>query len=84
MKISRHILADQLMRYLENRISLAELVSWAEDAMMDGAIADDDVVRDGIARLGLADVAAFGLTWEEIRTILASLGYRPKLAFEPV
>jgi len=86
MKISREVLADQLTGYLNDRISLSELVSWAEDAMMDGQIADGDydVVRDAIARLGLADIAAFGLTWEEARAILISLGYRPKLAFERV
>ena len=37
--------------------------------------ADRDNVRDIVARLGLADVKAFGLTWEDCETFLNRLGY---------
>jgi len=43
---------------------------------------DFDLIRDIVAKLGVADVAAFGLTWEDAKSMLESLGYRPKLAFE--
>ena len=52
--------------------------------MAEGKIEDRDleVVRDIIARLGLSDVTAFGLTWEDIKEFLERLGYRPKVEFE--
>ena len=36
-------------------------------------------VRDVIARLGLADVRAFSLTWRDCETMLQQLGYRLQL-----
>lgn len=33
-------------------------------------------IRDAVARLGLAEVAAFGLTWEDSVEMLSRLGYR--------
>jgi hypothetical protein len=46
--------------------------------MREGEFAEPDfaVIRDVVARLGLADVAAFGLTWEDAVEILSRLGYR--------
>ena len=32
-------------------------------------------IRDVVARLGLADVRAFGLTWEDCEELLKRLGY---------
>jgi hypothetical protein len=34
-----------------------------------------DEIRTAIARLGVADVRAFGLTWEDCTQLLNSLGY---------
>ncbi len=45
--------------------------------MMDGEF--DPVhlstIRDVVARIGVADVRAFGLTWEDCEQLLAQLGY---------
>ncbi len=84
MKITRDILADHLKSYLNGQIALKSLVSWAEDAMFEGEFedCDFDLIREIVAKLGVADVAAFGLTWEDARSMLESLGYRPMLAFE--
>ena len=38
-----------------------------------------DAIRDVVARLGLADVRAFGLTWEECENLLKQLGYNARL-----
>ena len=86
MRVTRDILAEQLKAYLNGQLSLSNLVSWAENVMMDGEIDDVcyDLIRDIVAQLGVADVAAFGLTWENARSMLESLGYRPKLAFETI
>ena len=78
MIITRQVVADQLSAYLQGRQRLADVVSWAEEAMREGDFdeADFRVIRDVVARLGLADVAAFGLTWEAAVEMLSRLGYR--------
>jgi hypothetical protein len=37
------------------------------------------VLRDIVSRLGLADVRAFGLQWEDCEEFLSRLGYRVRL-----
>ena len=77
MKITRKKVAARLVDYLNQRISLAELVDWAENVMLEDEIANDDfeVIREIVAHLGVADVKAFGLTWETVASDLARLGY---------
>lgn len=79
--ITREMLASRLTDYLKREISLAELVDWAERAMMDEDFEERsfEVVRDITSRLGLADVRAFGLTWEDCERYLSRLGYRAKV-----
>lgn len=81
MIITKQILATQLLSYLQHKTNLAELVDWAESAFMDGDIQGDDseVVRDILARLGLADVKTFGLLWEECEDMMRKLGYSLKI-----
>jgi hypothetical protein len=57
------------------------LVDWAENAMMEGEFdeRDMDALRRVIARLGVADVRAFGLTWEECEQALRQLGYSARV-----
>jgi precorrin-4 methylase len=38
-----------------------------------------DRIRDVVARLGVADVRAFGLTWENCEQFLQSLGYSARI-----
>jgi len=75
--ITREAVTEKLAAYLRHDLSLAELVSWAELALMDGKFdpAHFATIRDVIARLGVADVRAFGLTWEDCEQLLALLGY---------
>ena len=37
---------------------------------------DHDIIRDVVARLGLADVRMFGLSWDDCYQFLAQLGYQ--------
>ena len=74
MQITRQIVADQLGTYLSYQMSLEELVDWAELQMMEAEF-ESTIVRDAVARLGVADVRAFGLTWEECRRLLSTLGF---------
>lgn len=85
MKISRKTVAGKLADYLHHQLSLAQLVDWAEKAMMDGEFEakDHDTMRDAVARLGVADVRAFGLTWEDCERFLEQLGYVARIEIVP-
>ncbi len=78
MKITRQIAADMIANYLHGKLSQTELVDWAERAMMDAEFGETDieVLSDIIGRLGLADVAEFGLRWQDCEEFLRRLGYR--------
>ena len=77
MRVARQTVANQLAAYLHHEITLAQLVDWAENSLLDGAFAPRDatLLSAVIARLGLADVRAFGLTWDDCEQFLAQLGY---------
>ena len=77
MQHTREAVAHKLAAYLHHEISLDELVAWANVAMMEGDFEEAyyDAIRDAVARLGLADVQAFELTWEDCANILKQLGY---------
>jgi hypothetical protein len=66
-----------IIRHLDVDTTLAELVDWAESMMMEADFEDQDfeTLRDIISRLGLADVKAFGMTWEDSESFLSRLGY---------
>ncbi|MCA1759916.1 MAG: hypothetical protein LC658_09120 [Bacteroidales bacterium] len=57
------------------------MVTWAENAFMEGDIQDEDpeVIRDILAQLGLADVKTFGLYWEDCKSMMKKLGYTLKI-----
>lgn len=80
MTITPHIVAGQIEAYLRGQLSLEALVDWAERQIMDGQFdsansGDADRTRDVVARLGVADVRAFGLSWEDCQQLLQQLGY---------
>ena len=81
MKISRQIVADKIADYLHGTVSQTELVDCAECAMMDADFdkSDVDLLTDIVGRLGLADVAEFGLRWQDCEEFLRRLGYRAKV-----
>ena len=78
MKITRQVAADKITDYFQGRVGQAELVGWAESAMMDADLesADAELLADIVGRLGLADVAEFGLRWQDCEDFLRRLGYR--------
>jgi cobyrinic acid a,c-diamide synthase len=81
MVIDRHTVAEKLTDYLYHKITLGELVDWAEWAMMKADFEEKhiDTVRDIVARLGLADVRAFSLSWSDCEDMLHRLGYQVRL-----
>ena len=82
--ITRQTVVDKLAGYLQHEVSLATLVTWAETALMDGEFEPNHFgeIRDVVARLGVADVRAFGLTWEDCEQLLQRLGYAAHVHIE--
>jgi tellurite resistance protein len=85
MTITRQTVAEKLAAYLHHETPLAQLVDWAENAVMDGefAPAEAAMLTHVIARLGVADVRAFGLTWEDCEQLLRTLGYAARVELVP-
>jgi hypothetical protein len=75
------MVAEKIGAYLRHAITLPQLVDWAERAVMDGDLDERDaaVLAKVLARLGLADVRAFGLTWEDSEDLLKQLGYSTRV-----
>lgn len=86
MVITRDTVAEWISAYLRGQRKLAELVSWAEDAMREGEFDEVDfgAIRDVVARLGLSDVAAFGISWELAVDLLSRLGYTARVEIQAV
>ena len=84
MKVSRQTVARKMAGYLRHRVSLKALVDWAELAMMEGQFVAEDAaaIRDVVARLGLADVRAFGLSWDDCEHLLRQLGYSVRVELQ--
>lgn len=81
MNITKQTVAEKIAAYLHHEITLAQLVNWAEDAMMDGEFAEQDArtISPAVARLGVADVRTFGLAWEDCEELLRQLGYSARV-----
>ena len=81
MLITKQTVAEEIAAYLRHRTTLEQLVDWAENALLDGEFdeRDSETLRAVVARLGVADVRAFGLTWEDCEQALAQLGYSARV-----
>jgi hypothetical protein len=78
MTVTRHEVAQEIIGYLYHRITLAQLVDWAERVMIEGEFEEQnfEALRYVVSRLGLADVRAFGMTLEDCEDFLSRLGYQ--------
>ncbi|MGD1083615.1 MAG: hypothetical protein ABSA47_02555 [Verrucomicrobiota bacterium] len=81
MTISKNVVADQIAAYLRHQITLAQLVDWSERALMEGQFAEQDAstLSEVVSRLGVADVRAFGLGWEDCEELLRKLGFTSRV-----
>jgi hypothetical protein len=81
MTITKQTVAGKIAAYLHHEITPAQLVDWAERAMMDGELAESDAgtISAVVARLGVADVRAFGLAWDDCEQLLHQLGFSPRV-----
>jgi hypothetical protein len=85
MVITKQMVADKIAAYLQGRLAVSDLVDWAENALLDGEFAEADarVLSPVVARLGVADVRAFGLAWEDCDLLLRQLGYTARVEIVP-
>ena len=76
--ITKKTIAEKLLAYLQNRQSLPDVVSWAEQALLEADYTHDSshTIRNILAHLGTADVKAFGLEWRDCESIMETLGFR--------
>jgi hypothetical protein len=81
MTITKQTVADKIAAYLHHDLTLGQLVDWAERALLDGEFAERDakILSSVVARLGVADVRAFGLAWEDCEELLRKLGFSPRV-----
>jgi len=79
--ITKQTVADKIAAYLHHDITQAQLVDWAENALMEGEFTEDDAktIAGVVSRLGVADVRAFGLTWADCEQLLAQLGFSARV-----
>lgn len=80
--ITPKIAAKKLSVHLHHKLSLDSLLAQAGSAMMEGEFdpAYLPTIRDVVARIGVADVRAFGLTWENCEQLLSQLGYSAQVS----
>ena len=71
--ITRETVAKMLGDYLHGDLGLNELVDWSENSIAEEEF-ENAKLLEIVGRLGLADVRAFGLAWEDFREMLRALG----------
>lgn len=83
--ITRQVVLDKLLSYLNREITLAELVAWSEDVIMDTDFdpKDTDMLIDIVGYLGAANSPGFELTWEVCYDFLTQLGQPLKVVLVP-
>jgi hypothetical protein len=81
MTITKQTVADQIAAYLHHRITVDQLVDWSEGALMDGEFDEKnaEALSQVVGRLGVADVRAFGLTWDDCAELLRKIGFTSRV-----
>jgi len=82
MLITKKIVADKIAAYLHHDIVLAQLVDWAEHAMIEDEFEESGLaaLRSAVSCLGVADVRAFGLTREDCEESLGQLVFSARVS----
>jgi hypothetical protein len=75
--ITRQHVIDKLLAYLNQNITLAALVDWAESCFVTGGFGPDDdidMLVNIVMYLAAADSAQFPLTWDICQDFMQRLG----------
>jgi hypothetical protein len=82
MVITRQTVSTKLFNYLNQQITLVELVDWAENSFIDSTLVPDsdvDLLNDILGYLAAADRPQFPLTWERCADFMTRLGVSVKV-----
>ena len=81
MIVTRKMLANMLIKYINRDIDLTSLISWSEEMTKEDGFEDKhfELLREILAWIGLADVREFGLSWDDCYDYLHKLGYDVKV-----
>lgn len=85
MIVNRQVILAKLSAYLNHQITLAELIEWAENALIEPAFTEDediDLLMDVLMYLGAADSKGFPLTWEILSGFMEKLGGNVRVIVE--
>ncbi|MBD3749963.1 MAG: hypothetical protein IE931_10740 [Sphingobacteriales bacterium] len=79
--ITKENTAQHIVAYLQHKITLRELVDWAENAVQEEDFEPnhETILMQILGSLGVSDVRTFGLTWEDCENIMKKLGYEIKV-----
>lgn len=83
---TRDTILERLDAYLNHRLTLAELVDWAETTLIEPSIPeseDVEVLMDVLMYLGAADTRGFPLTWDVLSDFVARLGGSVQVVIAP-
>ena len=77
MIVTKEVLTNMLVKYLNREIIKDELVDWAENMVCDAEFPEEDInlIKKVLSHIGLADVKKFGLTWDDCYNYLHELGH---------
>jgi hypothetical protein len=87
--ITRELITQKILDYLNGQLDLTGLVHWAEDALFILSESDEDVpgereMMQVLGYLGAGDTAGFPLTWEVLTDFLERLGTKVRVVAEAV
>lgn len=85
--ITRQVVSEKLLAYLNEEITLAELVDWAENCFVNGGFGPDedvDMLADIVMYIAGADTAYFPLTWDVCLDFMKQLGTPIKVVTIPL
>ena len=79
MEITKDILANQILKFLNRKLSLEELVNWAENSIIEANYQEIyfEEIADILAKIGVSNVKGFELTTAFYLNTLIKLDYIP-------
>jgi len=87
LTITSKSILEKLNAYLNQEITLAQLVDWAETGLIDPEIPERenvDLIMDTLMYIGAADSAGFPLTWDVLTEFFEKLGGKVRVIVEVV
>jgi hypothetical protein len=81
VKVTKRTVADKTAVYLRHEITPGELVDGSKRTPLDGEFSKQEVLAltGVVSRPGLAEVRAFGLTWDDCQEPLHKLGFAARV-----